>query len=223
MGHEDNSHIDDAAMLYNNVENLNNSETVIIQHTQKLKGSNSLFYTPVVVADKLTLGAMMDSGSMACSLSAEAQKKLIDAGAIHLGSEEVTDVVFVGCGGVRVKPESLVDLEMVVYGCRVSMPTFIVENQRDDSIIGSNVIRHLICQFKSDASYWKAMSSSASGDQEREQFLFSLAWSVGLMVRYQTKFAQSGATELSLCLLAVSSLCGALFLRTSRYLQAVVS
>lgn len=72
---------------------------------------------------------------------------------------------------------------MVVYGCRVSVPTFVVKNQQDDLIIGSNVIRHLIRQFKSDASYWKAVSSSASGDQEREQFLSLLAglerWSDG--------------------------------------------
>lgn len=167
MGHGDNSHIDDAAVLYNNVKTLNNSETVIIQNTQKLRGSDSLFYTPVVVSDKVTLRAMMDSGSMACSLSSEAQKKLIGSGAVDLSSVEMTDVVFVGCGGVRVKPESVVNLKMVVYGCRVSVPAFVVENQQDDLIIGSNVLRHLIRQFKSDASYWKAVSSSASGDQER--------------------------------------------------------
>src|SRR4029434_2317512 len=118
--------------------------------------------------------AMLDSGSMACSLSAEARKKLIDAG-VHLNNQEMTDVVFVGCGGVRVKPESVVNLEMAVYGCRVSVPTFVVQNQQDDLIIGSNVIRHVVRQFKCDASYWKAVSSSGSGDQEREQFLSLLA------------------------------------------------
>lgn len=126
---------------------------------------------------------MMDSGSMACSLSAGAMERLIEAGAVDLSSVEVTSVVFVGCGGVHVKPESVVNLEMAAYGCRVSVPTFVVKNQQDDLIIGSNVIRHLIRQFMSDASYWKAVSSSASGDQEREQFLSLLAglerWSDG--------------------------------------------
>lgn len=122
MGHEDDSRINDPAVLYNNVKTLNDSETVIIQNTQKLRGSDSLFYTPVVVADKVTLCAMLDSGSMACSLSTEAKEKLIEAEAIDLGSVEMTDVVFVGCGGVRVKPESVVNLEMVLYGCRVSVP-----------------------------------------------------------------------------------------------------
>lgn len=48
--------------------------------------------------------------------------------------------------------------------------------------ISSNVIRHLVHQFKSDASYWKAVLSSVSGDQEHEQFLSLLTglepWSV---------------------------------------------
>ena len=74
---------------------------------KKLRSSDSLFYTPVKVENKVTLGAMLDSGSMACSLSAVARKKLINAG-VQLNNQEMTDVVFVGCGGVRVKPESVV-------------------------------------------------------------------------------------------------------------------
>ena len=173
-GHDKNSHVNDTTKLFDKVKNLDKSETVVIQNTQKLRSSDSLFYTPVKVENKVTLGAMLDSGSMACSLSAEARKKLIDAG-VHLNNQEMTDVVFVGCGGVRVKPESVVNLEMAVYGCRVSVPTFVVQNQQDDLIIGSNVIRHVVRQFKCDASYWKAVSSSGSGDQEREQFLSLLA------------------------------------------------
>lgn len=63
------------------------------------------------------------------------------------------------------KPELVVNLEMVVYGCRVSVPTFVVENQQDELIIRS-VIRHLVCQFKTDASYWAVMLASGSDDQE---------------------------------------------------------
>ena len=46
-GPEENSHIHDAAALYDNVKDLDKSETVIIQNTQKLRSSDSLFYTPV--------------------------------------------------------------------------------------------------------------------------------------------------------------------------------
>ena len=92
----------------------------------------SLFYTPVKVENKVTLGAMLDSGSMACSLSTEAQKKLIDAG-VQLKNREMTDVVFVGCGGVRVKPESVVNLEMAVYGC--STPVSLVGQGADVLVV----------------------------------------------------------------------------------------
>lgn len=98
----------------------------------------------------------------------------LEAG-VDLSSQEVTNVVFVGCGGVRVKPKSVVNLEMEVYGCRVSVPTLVVNNQQDDLIVGSNVIRHLISQFKKNVSYWEAVSISGSGSQELEQFLSLLA------------------------------------------------
>lgn len=109
------------------------------------------------------------------ALSEEAWKKLIEAGVVDPSSQEVTNIVFIGCGGVRVKPESVMDLEIEVYGCRVSVPTFLVKNQQDDLIVGSNVIRHLVRQFKKDASYWEAVSTSGSGNQDLEQFLSLLA------------------------------------------------
>lgn len=62
------------------------------------------------------------------ALSEEAWKKLIEAGVVDPSSQEVTNIVFIGCGGVRVKPESVMDLEIEVYGCRVSVPTFLVKN-----------------------------------------------------------------------------------------------
>ena len=151
--------------------------------THKVRSSDSLFYAPVAIGDRVTLSAMLDSGSMACSLSTEARKKLIDAGVVDLNSQGVTNIVFIGCGGIRVKPKSVVDLEMEVYGCRVSVPTFVVENQQDDLIIGSNVIRVLVRWFKKDANYWEVMSEPGSNNQELEGFLSLLSglerWSGG--------------------------------------------
>lgn len=89
---------------------------------------------------------MLDSDSMACSLSSKAQKKLIEAAVIDLNSQEVTDVVFVGRGGNRVKPESVVNLKMFVYGCEILVYTFVVQDQQDDLIIGSNVISSRMMQ-----------------------------------------------------------------------------
>lgn len=60
----------DPAELYSNVKDLDESVivvTVIIQNTQKIRSSDSLFYTPVAVGNRVTLTAMLDSGSKACS------------------------------------------------------------------------------------------------------------------------------------------------------------
>lgn len=164
----------DAAELYHNIQKLHESDNVIVQNTQRIKTSDSLFYTPVKVGDKVTLSAMLDSGSMACSLSDVALQLLINAG-IVLSNQSSTDTVFVGCGGATVKPTSIVDLEMEIYGCKLSVPTFVVTNQQDDLLVGSNVIRHLLHQFKTDSSYWEAVSTSTNGNPELEKFLSMLA------------------------------------------------
>lgn len=174
MGQCEISHTFDAAELYQNVQKINESSNIIIQDTQRVKPSDSLFYSPVRVEDKVTLGAMLDSGSMACSLSDMALQSLINAGVV-LSHQEATDIVFVGCGGARVKPSSIVDLEMEIYGCKLSVPTFVVANQQDDLLVGSNVIRHLLHQFKTDSSYWEAVSTTNKCDSELERFLSLLA------------------------------------------------
>lgn len=173
MGQSGNSHSFDAAELYQNMQKLNESHNVVIQNTQKVRTSDSLFYTPVKVDDKVTLGAMLDSGSMACSLSEVALQSLINAG-VEI-TQSSTDIVFVGCGGVRVNPSSKLDLKMEIYGCKLSVPTFVVKNQQDDLLVGSNVLRHLLHQFKTDSSYWEAVSTSNKGDPELEKFLSLLA------------------------------------------------
>lgn len=151
-------------------------------------------------------------------LSSKAQKKLIDTGVVDLNSLEATDVVFVGCGGIHVKPESVVNLKMSVYGCEILAPTVVVQDQQDDLIIGSNVIRHLLRQFKKDPSYWEAVSTMDLSCSS----VYSLAWTVGLMTMSQTKWARSGATELLRCKLAVNILYGGKFLRVREYCQAAL-
>lgn len=87
---------------------------------------------------------MLSSGSMACSLSTEEHLKLLQTGVVHLDSHEPTDVIFVGCGGVHVKPTSVISLTMDVYECKMSVHPFVIEYQHDDLIVGSNIIRQLI-------------------------------------------------------------------------------
>ena len=56
------------------------------------------------------------------------------------------NVVFVGCGRLRVKPKSAFNVEMEVYGCKMSVPTLVVSGQNDELILGTNVIKHILRQ-----------------------------------------------------------------------------
>lgn len=51
------------------------------------------------MGNKLTLGGMLDSGSMACTMSESAEAKLLDAGVLKKQNESNFDVVLIGCGG----------------------------------------------------------------------------------------------------------------------------
>lgn len=84
MGLVDNSLSDDLQSIYESVcESLPSHQTVILQNTQRLNGSDSLFYTPVVVNGYVTVTAMLDTGSMACSVSEAVEKRLIAAGTLN--------------------------------------------------------------------------------------------------------------------------------------------
>ena len=149
---------------------------VICQNVHKLAKSDSLFYTDVVVKNQVSLHALIDSGSMACTMSEEAEQKLRSAGLCSQGSEMNTDIVLVGCGGMQVTPKCVFQLEMSVYGQEVSVPTLIVPGQHDQLILGSNVIKHLICQLKQTLSYWRVMNKPEStDDSEVEHFLNMLS------------------------------------------------
>ena len=88
---------------------------VVYQNTHVIRRRDSLFYTPVIVGNKVTLGAMLDSGSMVCTMSEMAELKFIDAGVVDVKSQFNSDVVLVGCGGCRVRPKSTFNINMEVY------------------------------------------------------------------------------------------------------------
>lgn len=138
-------------------------------------GRDSLFYTPVKIGDTVTLDAMLDSGSMACTINESAEMKLRSAGAVDESSEFKTDVTLVGCGGLRVKPKSSFNLTMEVYGMKMAVPTLVVPGQHDELIIGTNVIKHILRYFKLCDGFWQALSSPTSADPECESFLSMLA------------------------------------------------
>ncbi|TKS64959.1 Retrovirus-related Pol polyprotein from transposon opus [Collichthys lucidus] len=65
---------------------------------------------------------------------------------------------------------------MEVYGCKMLAPTLVVQGQHDESILGTNVIKHILHQSKLCESYWKTVSGPCpTGDPETEHFLSMLS------------------------------------------------
>lgn len=135
-----------------------------------MEGASDLFYAPVSIGGQSALKGMLDSGSMACTLSVEAESKLRAAGVLLSLQPVPKKVVLVGCGGLITQPRCIYDLNIEIYGSRFIVPTFLVPGQRDELIIGSNVIRPMIQRMKSNEKYWELIRSNTS-DPECEQFL----------------------------------------------------
>lgn len=150
--------------------NLPDDKTVIIVGSQRVEGANDLFYTPVSIKGQSTLRGMLDSGSMSCTLSVEAESKLRAAGVLSTPQPVPGNVILVGCGGLTTQPKCIYDLEMEVYGSKFIVPAFLVPGQKDELIIGSNVIRPIIQKMRSDDKYWELIRSRNS-DPDCEQFL----------------------------------------------------
>ncbi|KAK0153851.1 Retrovirus-related Pol polyprotein from transposon gypsy [Merluccius polli] len=129
--------------------------TVIFQNTQRLSAKDDLFYTSVSIQSAVTLRAMLDSGSMACSLSSRVLPLLETSNIVSSDSISPTSVVLIGCG----------------------VPTLIVDGQSDDLILGSNVIKHLTRVLKTSDDFWDKVSlpdKSAVDDENLLQLLASV-------------------------------------------------
>lgn len=133
---------------------------VIIQNTQRLSATDNLFHTDVLIQDTVKLQAMLDSSSMACSLSSRVLPLLTQNNVVSPDSVSPTSVVLVGCGGSRTNLVGVCELQMKVFGCCFSVPTLIVEGQSDDLILGSNVMKHLIRVLKHSGDFWERTSIS---------------------------------------------------------------
>lgn len=92
--------------------------------------------------------AMLDSGSMACTMSSSDLPQLLQQAILKTPILGPTDVVLIGCGGSKTVPSGLCDLEVEVYGCKVVVPTLVVDDQSDDLIISSNLLRYLALCLK---------------------------------------------------------------------------
>uniref|UniRef100_A0A8C2FH10 Gypsy retrotransposon integrase-like protein 1 n=1 Tax=Cyprinus carpio TaxID=7962 RepID=A0A8C2FH10_CYPCA len=145
---------------------------VLFQNVTQLARADSLFYTDVLVNDSIPLRALLDSGSMACTISEVAESRLLDAGMSLDQCEMQANIMLIGCGGVQVTPKCIYQLKMRVYEYEVSVPTLVVTGQREDLILGTNVLKFILSQFKQRPTYWRVVNRPESTkDAEVEQFL----------------------------------------------------
>lgn len=166
---------DEASLYEESCRSFSGKSSVVFQNIVKLEKADSLFYTDVSVKG-VSFQALLDSGSMACTMNEEAEEMLKNAGVALEFSEMQSNIVLVGCGGVHVQPKCVYQLEMEVYGQAVSVPTLLVPGQRDQMILGTNVIKHILSQLKKTPGYWRVLSHpESSGEPEIEQFLNMLS------------------------------------------------
>lgn len=167
---------DDLESLYESLSSATPSgKTAIFQSTQRLQRADSLFYTYVCAAGEVHLKAMIDSGSMSCSLS-EAATALILRHCLEIKRSPADDIVVIGAGGHHVTPTAVYDLEVTIYGFKVLVPMLVIPGQTDDMIVGSNVLKVLIRLMKGSDGYWNLLAKPVDvADSECCQFLSLLA------------------------------------------------
>lgn len=74
----------------------------ILQNLQRLKPHDDLFYENVTLGGKVSVKAMLDSRSMACTLNLV--PLLLRQSVLKTPILSPTDVVFIGCGGSTTVP-----------------------------------------------------------------------------------------------------------------------
>ncbi len=151
-------------------------KTVIFQNVIRTSESDSLFFTTVLAGDKFELRGMLDSGSIATSVRANVVPQLREAGVLKGDLISPTGVVLVGCGGKQTVPVGRCEMKLKLFGFDYAVPVLIAEGQVDELIIGTNVMKPLIRQFKSDEAYWRILSRPDSPCQDdNSQFVRFLA------------------------------------------------
>jgi hypothetical protein len=144
-------------------------QSVPKNNTMRITQNDSLFCTTVLVQDKVELTGILDSGSMATTLRADIVPRLREAGVVEGNCLAPSDIILVDCGGRQTSPVGMWDFSYVV-------PVLIADEQVDELIVGTNVLKSLIRQFKSNDSYWRVVGTPGpSGQCDDSQFLHLLS------------------------------------------------
>lgn len=78
----------------------------------------------------------------------------------------------IGCGDLQTQPDGFYEFELQMYGVLCLLPTLVVPGQRDNLILGSNFIKHIIHVMKGDGDYWDIVFGHGhQPDPDIKQFL----------------------------------------------------
>lgn len=132
---------------------------VILQNVQRLNTNDYLFFTDVLVRDVVSLRGMLDSGSMACTMSTQVLSKLIEAKVLTSNDVSAhTDWLWWS--------ENKCEVQMKVFDYSFSVPALIVDGQNAELILGSNVIKHLIYDMKISSDFCGRVSDLQGKDSD---------------------------------------------------------
>jgi hypothetical protein len=114
---------------------------------------------------------MLDTGSIACSLSKAAEQRML-AENISLEKKPLSEpVILVGLGG---ETKCMYEVDLDVYGISCLVPVLIVPGQHDDLILGTNLIKHLMHQMKGTDEYWSLISECASQPSSAGEYFLNM-------------------------------------------------
>ena len=162
-------------MYVNVCKAMSDNCTVIVQNIHKVETFSELFHAPVTVNGCAQLQGLLDTGSMACTISEEAEQRLPSDSVLNQQQELPQRIILVGCGGVQVSPKCMYDMELSLYGVKCVVPVLVVTGQKDDVIVGTNMLKYVLHQLKNDNNYWTLISRNTQGSSDGEQFLEMMA------------------------------------------------
>ncbi|XP_048119952.1 uncharacterized protein LOC125307862 [Alosa alosa] len=129
-----------------------------VPHYERINDEDDLFYTPVMIEGNVELLALVDSGSVTCTLSEAAEQILRDNNLINDLSCKPTKKMLTGCGGNQARAKCEYELNVDMLDCRMTVNFLVVPGQEDDMIVGSNVIRYVTQLVKKTNWYWDKLS-----------------------------------------------------------------
>ena len=86
--------------------------TVIVQNIHTVQTFSKLFHAPVTINGRAQLPGLLDTGSMACTISEEAEQRLLSDSILSQQQELPQRIILVGCGGVQVSSKCMYDMEL---------------------------------------------------------------------------------------------------------------